>query len=611
MGRRLLPFLVFLLISQAFAEKQWVEVTSPHFTVLTDTSSGQGKEVAVRFEQMRAVFGTLFHRSKVNVPVPLQIIAFRNQSEFRNYAPLWKGKPVELAGYFQGADDRNFIALDMSAPNPYSVVFHEYAHLLLHANFPRMPVWFDEGFAEYFSSLRVTGKTVEYGNVPVNLPTILQNNRWMPIGDLFSIQQDSATYNERDKNTPFYAQSWITVHYIMSEQKLPEAAKYLQLTQIEHKPIPDAIKQAFGVEPAVLDKTVRDYFNMNGGKYFRADAPQFEIDPIQSRKLDDITIEATLADLHAHSKDYQQQAVLEFQAVLEKDAKNEIAMRGLGYLYLRQGEYEKAAELFKRASFTESKDARLHYLNALLMNRVAVKEGQPPKQPKVMVDELQTAIALDPNFADAYNLLAFALAADNRLEPAVSAQKKAIELNASFEPYQMNLAHLYMQWQKWEDTEAILTRLQQSSNAEIREEAKQMSVALESNRELSAKMIRDRELRRDNITAPQWRRKEGDPNTATTEPAADETKPDDRKTLYMYGQLQSVDCSTDPAAILLVRSSKSQKLIKLRTDNYKKLLVMGEDEFSCDWRNRKVLVNYKPGGKSDGDIVTLEVQAGK
>ena len=127
MGCRVL-FLLILFAVPSFAQKQWNEVRSQHFTVLTDT--GQGKEIALRFEQMRAVFGSLFHKSRVNMPVPLQIIAFRNQGEFRKYAPLWKGKPVELAGYFQGADDRNFIALDMSANDPYAVVFHEYAHLL-------------------------------------------------------------------------------------------------------------------------------------------------------------------------------------------------------------------------------------------------------------------------------------------------------------------------------------------------------------------------------------------------------------------------------------------------------------------------------------------------
>ena len=40
----------------------------------------------------------------------------------------------------------------------------------------------------------------------------------------------------------------------------------------------------------------------------------------------------------------------------------------------------------------------------------------------------------------------------------------------------------------------------------------------------------------------------------------------------------------------------------------KALLVIGEDQFSCEWRNRKVAVNYKAGGAGDGDLVSLEVQ---
>jgi Flp pilus assembly protein TadD len=608
MGRRFLPFLLLIFAApQALAQKQWAAVSSQHFNVVTDTGDRQGKEIALRFEQMRAVFGSLLHKSKVSIPVPLQIIAFRNQAEFRNYAPLWKGKPVELAGYFQGADDRNFIALDMSSNDPYAVAFHEYAHLLLHANFPPMPVWFDEGFAEYYSSLRITGKTVEYGHVPEKLPNILQSNKWLPIVNLLSTERNSATYNERDKNTLFYAQSWITVHYIMSEQKLPEAAKYLQLTQIEHKPVEESIKQAFGMEPAALEKAVHDYFN-GSGKYFSASVPEFETGPFEAKKIDDVTAQAVLADLHAHSNDYQQQAVLEFQAVLEKDATNEIATRGLGYLYLRQGEFDKASTLFTRASLADSKDARLHYLNALLINRVAIKEGKPPAEPQVMRDELEAAIALDPTFADAYNLLAFALAADGKYQPAVTAEKKAIELNASYEPYQINLAHLYLQWQKWDDAQAVLSRLQQSSDPETRQHATTMIAALQSNREIAAQMIRDRELKHDDITAPQWRKK-ADSVASTAAPVDTAVKPDARKVLYMYGRLQSVDCSADSVAILHVRSG--QKVLKLRAENYKTLLVMGEDEFSCDWRDRKVLVNYKPGGKSDGDIVTLELPAGK
>src|SRR5260221_5656635 len=108
------------------AEPQWIEIQSPHFSVITDAGEKRGREVAMRFEQMRAVFGTLMTKVKVSIPVPLQIVAFRNSKELRQVAPLWHGKPTQLAGLFQGGEDRSFIMLDLSVENPWNVVFHEY-----------------------------------------------------------------------------------------------------------------------------------------------------------------------------------------------------------------------------------------------------------------------------------------------------------------------------------------------------------------------------------------------------------------------------------------------------------------------------------------------------
>ena len=84
-------------------EVQWVEIHSSHFSVITDTNDKRGRDVAVRFEQMRAVFGALMAKAKVNTPIPLQIIAFRNGKELRQFAPIFQGKPTELAGLFQGS----------------------------------------------------------------------------------------------------------------------------------------------------------------------------------------------------------------------------------------------------------------------------------------------------------------------------------------------------------------------------------------------------------------------------------------------------------------------------------------------------------------------------
>jgi hypothetical protein len=88
--------------------------------------------------------------------------------------------------------------------------------------------------------------------------------------------------------------------------------------------------------------------------------------------------------------------------------------------------------------------------------------------------------------------------------------------------------------------------------------------------------------------------------------SAGEPAPDKRPVQFLKGKLVTVDCLPAPAAVVTVTSGT--KTMKLRTENYKALLLIGADEFSCGWRNRPVAVNYKAGGKADGDLVSLEVQ---
>jgi hypothetical protein len=82
--------------------------------------------------------------------------------------------------------------------------------------------------------------------------------------------------------------------------------------------------------------------------------------------------------------------------------------------------------------------------------------------------------------------------------------------------------------------------------------------------------------------------------------------PDKRPSQFAKGILVSVDCSRAPIAILTVNTGV--KSIKLRTADYRGLLVIGDEGLSCEWKNRKVAVNYRAGGASDGDLVSLEVQ---
>src|SRR4029077_17052126 len=101
---------------------------------------------------------------------------------------------------------------------------------------------------------------------------------------------------------------------------------------------------------------------------------------------------------------------------------------------------------------------------------------------------------------------------------------------------------------------------------------------------------------------------EAEDDSAQEHPAAApaEPLPDQRKVQFLKGKLLKVDCAQTPAAVLTVAAGA--KTLRLRAENFKALTLIGADAFSCDWKNRLVSVNYKAGGKADGDLVSLECQ---
>src|ERR1700731_3934256 len=355
----------------AFAgEAQWVEVRSPNFSVVTDAGEKRGREVAMHFEQMRAVFGALMTKANVNLAVPLQIVAFRNTKEMRQVAPLFNGKPTQVAGLFQGGSDRSFIMLDMSVENPWTVVFHEYAHQLMNGNLEgEFDPWFQEGFAEYFSSIEVDSKQARVGKVPNDEYVILQQSGTIKIADLFRVQQNSQTYNESgDHRNTFYAESGMLMHYIYDNQLLPKVGIYYDLMESRHLRVEDAIQQAFGMSAPQFDKALRSYIVSGHYKYYPIpNPPNISPNTYTATPLSAAAGNAVLADIHLHSRDYRQQALNEFQEILKSDPKNAAACRGLGYAYLQKQDFTQASEYFKRASQLDSKDPRVHYYSALLM----------------------------------------------------------------------------------------------------------------------------------------------------------------------------------------------------------------------------------------------------
>jgi tetratricopeptide (TPR) repeat protein len=576
-----------------------VEVRSPNFSVITDAGEKRGREVALRFEQMRSVFGTLMTRAKVNLPVPLQIVAFRNTKEMRQVAPLWNGKPTQVAGLFQQGEDRSFIMLDLSVDNPYSVVFHEYAHQLMNGNIQaETDPWFEEGFAEYFSSIEVDGKQVRVGKIPPDEYLILQQLGIMKIADLFKVRQNSQTYNESgDHRTTFYAESGMLMHYIYDNQLMLKVAAYFDVKTNKHLSVEDAIHQAFGIDAAQFDKALRSYVNDGRYKYYPIPAPA-SIAPnnYAARPLSVTDGGAVLADIHLHSRDYHEQAVTEFQEILKSDPNNAAACRGLGYAYLQRQEFHEAAEYFKRASQMDSKDPRVHYYSALLMAR----EGgfTSGVDLPAITRELETSIRLDPEFADSYALLAFAQTTSGYSAKALTTMQKAIAISPRNPQYRFTLANLYLTNKQPDQAIAVLETLRLTDDPSLAARVEGMLTQVRQFKEAMQTAAQG-------STALESEAAQRTMHAASV-PATSVVAANSGPAKFLKGMLINADCTTSPSAVLTVVSGTKSWKIKIADRNH--LVLIGADEFSCSWNKQKVAVNYRETANGEGSAISLEIQ---
>ena len=202
------------------AKDKWLTVQTQNFTVVSNASEGDARQVGLKLEQFRAIFIKLFKISPTSA-VPITVLVFKNSDSFKPFKPLYNGKPANVAGYFQRGDDENIIALELGAGDerPLGVIFHEYTHLLT-AYSPRpWPVWLQEGIAELYSTFEVKKNEVTIGSPVSSHVYRLRDNKFIPLDRLIRVAHDSPEYNERNRQGILYAESWAFAHYLMFGNK--------------------------------------------------------------------------------------------------------------------------------------------------------------------------------------------------------------------------------------------------------------------------------------------------------------------------------------------------------------------------------------------------------
>jgi len=614
------------------AEPHWVRVSSAHFSVLTDSDEKNGRDVVVRFEQMRVVFAQLLLKNKLVSGEPLEIIALRSDDEYIRHAPVVRGQPAAQPGFFLPGEDRAYIVLSLDRDDNWRAISRDYARFLLNYNYPPTQGWFDEGLAQYFSSVYLDDQNARIGGDPDAHPgalgaevqplaDLLNTSAWLRISDLLS-QHHESTCNVATPPTLFCAQSWIVVHYLINQKKLPETGTYFDLVENQGMDTESAIGKAYGMSAAQFEQAVKDHFRSlapwwqgqsadkrsprngaNGAGYsFPAPIPAGDIGTSTQPVLT-ADAGALLAEMELRLPEHREQALKDLESMANQPVtENAIAHRAIGWAHLQKREFDAAAEDLAKDIELDAHDVWGRYCLALLKYQASQLSGRPMQGLANMIVDLRMVLDWDPEFAEAYNMLAMARLAGGGTNSAIEAMRAALELSPRNEVYVLNMAQVYMAGRSWEAATALLERLSQSSNSSIAQAAHKH---LEELPTLKKYGVLPQSAPEPQSSESSVQAQAADADTERAE-SPSEAPVDHRPVRFLKARLLAVDCSQSPAAILSI--SVSGKKLRLRTADYHALTLVGADEFSCNWVDRPISVNYKAGGKADGDLVSLEVQ---
>ena len=610
--------------TSVWAKDNWVSVRSKNFFLVGNASEKEIRQVATRLEQFREVFSRLFTHMKLTSPVPTTVIVFKTD---KSYAPF-KPNP-NLAGYFQPGPDVNYITLTTEdrgvGQNPFNIIFHEYTHLLVNNNSGNVPIWFNEGLAEYYSTVTVTDdQKFELGNPIRGHVYLLREKKMLPLRTLFQVDHRSPYYNERDKQSVFYAQSWALMHYLIlgkSGQRVTRIAKFLDSLSA-NVPMEQAFQQAFEVSFEQMEKELLQYirndrYPIMAGKFEQKIGTETEM---QASPISEAEAQAYLGDLLLHSQRPEAESYL--KKALELDPNLAMAHASLGMLRVREGKPDEARKSLERAVAANSQNYLIHYYYAFALSRERMDQREivmsyAPETAATMRAELKKAIELRPGFPESYSLLAFInLVTGSQLDESVELLKGALAVSPGRNDLVFMLAQVYMRKEDYKTARQLLDKL---SGNNVDQEVRQRAVTLLAQigsieTELARVQTEGNALR---VESPRTLGLQQTETVGNSDPSSflrEALRKPEAGEMQVQGILTRIDC--DSKGIVFVVTVGGRQL-NVKTDSFANIditsYVAGAGgEITCGLRKPEdsVVVDYVPaadtGAKINGVVKSIE-----
>jgi len=277
----------------------WFRAESQHFIVYSNT---RHSDVATLLSKMERFWFTLREFSQVDLhppaDTPKQVLYYLDDEHALE--AIDPETPAYAIGLYAACDDDaqgfgvhmyygedSHLPLEKRPENEgLAYIFGAYAHDFFYRHTSeRAPLWFIDGYAQYFSTMRFDGDQAVVGLAPQALGTLLQR---LGGGYLYTLDyadvltgNDSEGQNDAGPSglkNEFEARSWVLTHWILSSRDtLAKFQAYLAATSSGEDRI-KAFKRVFGLTPAQLNHTLWVYMRqMQALKLTFKSLPEAEI----------------------------------------------------------------------------------------------------------------------------------------------------------------------------------------------------------------------------------------------------------------------------------------------------------------------------------------------
>jgi tetratricopeptide (TPR) repeat protein len=453
------PYFAVLVLLVAFgslsvsAKDVWLNVRSQNFNLYGNASEKEIKRAATKLEQFRETFRQLFATVKLESSVPTNVIVFKSNSYYKEFKPKRAdGKTDDfVAGFFQPGEDVNYITLSMDGRDEeiFKVIFHEYVHSILNAQFSRItiPPWFNEGLAEYYSTFQIRDDRVVSLGLPIaGHLQMLQRTDLMPLETLFSISGYGLLQMSDRPRSLFYAESWALVHYLIQSGKTDGLGSFLAALS-NGSDAKNAFEKAFQMDYEQMEKELRKYARSGSFKYHTASFQKkltFDESMVVT-PIDEGEANAYLGDLLYHNnRAVDAEPYLTKALAIHPDSA--VANMAMGMVRFRAGKYDDAGQFLDKVVTENSNSHFACYLYAVVLTKTASDGARSISEDaaKKAVGLVKRSIALNPKFFPSYDLLAFtALSTGVGRDDAVAAVSSGLKLRPNDPMLLLRLAELY------------------------------------------------------------------------------------------------------------------------------------------------------------------------